>query len=311
MIMRTGKKSAKLSLVIVLIFAMVLGMAACGNKSNESGTTGSGSIASGEKNMDEILLAAAENIKNAKSMTSKMVMDMGMEVFGTPFDTTMTMDIKTINSPMAMEAVGTMDMGDMGKMDMKIFGEEENGKLTMYSGVGDETEGLTWVKEAVDVNSSQVNQYNAQYSIDLYMDSANSFKEVGTEDVNGVKAVRYDGTISGDDIAKVVENSGMEEQVGSEVTADMFKDAGDITVSFWVDTEKELIVKYEMDMSDVMQHIMEQAVASAAEGEEGDMTSLLSITSVVISMEITGIDNVDSITVPDDAKANAQTVDEL
>ncbi len=307
-------RNIKKIFAVIMIFVMVFALAACGNKEGGSSTSGSGSAEpanSAGKSMEEVLLNASKNMENAKSMTYTFDMDMGMQVLGMKMDTLMKSDIKTIQNPLTLEMTGKMDMGDLGSYDMDIYAETEGDHLVMYTGMnmGEET---MWMKSSVDMDSSQISQYNAQSNIKVYMENAKNFTEVGKEDVNGVQAVRFDGVINGDSIGNVLNESGMSEQVsgmGVENPEEMFAEMGDIPVSFWVDTEKELIVKYTIDMSEAMQKLMaktmEEMETSEEEGTE-NMAGLFTIDRSVMTIVITGIDNVDSITIPQEAKDNAE-----
>ena len=307
-------RNIKKIFAVIMIFVMVFALAACGNKEGGNSNSGSGSAEpanSAGKSMEEVLLNASKNMENAKSMTYTFDMDMGMQVFGMKMDTLMKSDIKTIQNPLTLEMTGKMDMGEMGSYDMDIYAETEGDHLVMYTGMnmGEET---MWMKSSVDMDSSQISQYNAQSNIKVYMENAKNFTEVGKEDVNGVQAVRFDGVINGDSIGNVLNESGMSEQVsgmGVENPEEMFAEMGDIPVSFWVDTEKELIVKYTIDMSEAMQKLMaktmEEMETSEEEGTE-NMAGLFTIDRSVMTIVITGIDNVDSITIPQEAKDNAE-----
>ena len=303
-------KKSKIIIAVLLIAMMAFGLAACGNKSGES--TGSGEAAnSAGKSMEEVLLNAAKNMQEAKSLTYKLNMDMGMSVFGMNMDTIMDAEIKTIQEPLTLEMVGNMDMGEMGSYGMSVYAETEGDHLVMYTGMDMEEEGTTWMKSEVELDSSQISQYNAQSNIQVYVNSAENFSEVGKEDVNGVQAVRFDGVINGEEIGKVLKESGMDEQVaamGVENPADFYNEMGDIPVSFWVDTEKELIVKYTVDMSEAMKKVIDLALASTEELEGEDLEGLAGLFSIdrsITTIEITGVDNVDSITVPQEAKDTA------
>lgn len=321
------KKGLRVALAVLLIVVMAFGLAACGNKDAASGTSGdassSGSSSSGSapansagKSMEEVLLAAAKNMETAESMTYTMNMDMGMTVFGMSIDSLMTADVKTISDPLAIELKGSTDMGSLGAYNMEIYGESDGTNMVMYTGMENEGK-MEWMKSTVDIDSSQISQYNAQSNIKVYMENAQNFKQVGEEEVNGVKAVRFDGVITGDSIGAALDESGMKEQLagsGIEDPKEFFDEMGDMFVSFWVDTENEQIVKYSIDMSAAMTNLMSKAMEQVAEeggatttedGEEIDMASMFSIERFMMDMTITGINNVDSIEVPAEAKDNA------
>ena len=309
-------KSKKTIAILLMLILVLSSLVACGNKGDAGGSAGSSGDApvnSSGKTMEEVLLAAADNITKADSLSYKINMDMGMTVFGMNMDTLMDADVKTIQEPFSMEMLGKMDMGDLGNYDMKIYAESDAEGITMYTGM--EMDGETsWMKTKAAIDSAQISQYNAQSNIQVYMENAKNFKEVGEEEVEGAKTVRFDGTISGESIEKALEESGMSSQLetaGAEDAKDIYSEIGEIPVSFWVDTEKELIVKYTIDMSETIKNMMDKALEEAKkEGEEAaEMAGLFSMDRSIITTIITGINDVDAIVIPPEAIENAQDID--
>ncbi len=312
----TKKGSWVRKIAVVLMVVMVFAMTACGNKAEDSGSAGSSEpVNSSGKTMVEVLMTAAKNMENAESMTYKFNMDMGMNVFGMKMDSLMDADVRIIQDPLTMEMIGNMDMGDMGSYGMDMYAETENDQVVMYSGI--ELDGdKTWMKSNVDMDSAELSQYNAQSNIKVYLENAENFSEVGKENVDGVEAVRFDGVVTGESIGAVLEESGLQEQVaamGVEDASEMYNAMGDIPVSFWVDTENEMIVKYNIDMSESMKNLIAKAMEDAEEnkgedGEDMNLAELFSIDRAVITINITGINNVDSIEIPQDARDNAEEI---
>ena len=314
---KSSKTKKVLSILLVLI--MVLALVACGNKAGDSGSSGSsgGSGASSlpaNATIEDVIAQVQKNMEEVESMSYKMNMDIGMELLGTPIDTVTVADVEVISSPVALKMVGNMDMGDMGAMDMTIYAEESNGKLDTYTGM--EMEGETyWMKDTVDMDSAQISQYNAKASLDLYLKNAKNFKEAGSDTINGSKCTRYDGVITGDDLNEVIESSGAGAQLEAygDLGADVFKDAGDIPVSLWVDESELMVKKYDIDMTDVMKVVMEKAMSSEVAASEeleglGDLGSLFAFTKMTVSCEVTGINSVTEIVIPDEVKEKAESL---
>ena len=143
--------------------------------------------------------------------------------------------------------------------------------------------------------------------MNLYLGSINSFKEVGTEQVNGKDAVKYEGTISNEELSEVMETAGTADsltQLGiteDQVVA-MYSELGDLPVQVWIETESGLPVKYEMDMTDMMQKLMDKVVESMGEDAAG-MT--ITMDKVFVSMSLSDFNAVSEIVIPEEAK-NAQ-----
>ena len=308
------QRSVRVIIVSLLVLVLAFALAGCGNNGSGSGSGSGSSGDAAEKTMEEILLSAAKNIQDAESMTYDMNMDMGMNLFGMKMDTLMNGTIETIQNPLSMHMEGTTDMGALGSYDMEMYAETEGDQLVMYTGVMLD-EDVQWIKEVADIDSASLSQYNAQSNISVYVDNAKNFTRVGDEEVNGVTCARFDGVISGESIEKVISESGMGDQLagmGVENPEEYYSDIDDIPLSFWVDVENEMLLKYEIDMSATMKSMVDKAIEEHSKDEdvEGtDIAGMVSIDKSVISVTVTGINNVDSITIPDSVKENAQTAE--
>ena len=74
----------------------------------------------------------------------------------------------------------------------------------------------------------------------------------------------------------------------------------DVPISIWIDKEAMLPVKYEMDMTEMMQSLMAQVSAAVS-------MEYPTVSGMKISMTIGGIDTVEAITIPDEAR-NAESL---
>lgn len=296
--MKNKRRVFRSVLVVFLIGIMTFAMTAC-NK---------GGGASGSKNIEEILKATQKNMQETESMTYDMVQEMGMKVMGMEMNMVMDLKVEQINSPMALKLEGHADVGALGSYDITMYMEEEGDGVVLYSGMDFGDGEMFWMKQKEEINSAAVSQYSADASLEMYMDSASNFKEAGTEDVNGTKATKFEGTITGDAISKVVSSAGVGEQVGLDLEeyADLFKDSGDIQVIFWIDTDKEVLVKYQIDMSEVLNNMMTKLAEHEAEME--DVT--VEISKMISTATVTGMNNVSEIVIPEEAK-NGEDVGEM
>ena len=114
---------------------------------------------------------------------------------------------------------------------------------------------------------------------------------------------------------EVRESSGAGAQLEAygDLGADVFKDAGDIPVSLWVDESELMVKKYDIDMTDVMKVVMEKAMSSEVAASEeleglGDLGSLFAFTKMTVSCEVTGINSVTEIVIPDEVKEKAESL---
>ncbi len=301
-----GKKMKKLlalGLSLVMVLTLLAGCGSSGEKSAE------------DLSPQDAITQAMENLDNVKSMSYDMDMDMdfGMTMGDEELE---SLKIKTtaeadyILDPVTMKMTMNMDMGDGESLDMLSYLQKDGDKYVMYTGTENEDGTIDWSRtEMTDL--PDIEQYKAADSMKLYMSNGENFTENGTEQVNGMDAVRYDGIIKGEDLQEVMDTSGMSEQmaalnIGSPET--LFSDAGDMPISIWIDKEQLLPVKYEMDMSVIMQSIMEKALTAQLEGLEGADSIKIAVNKVLIAMDVKNYNQIDSIEIPEEA-LNAPLVD--
>lgn len=275
------KKSMKKAVAVLLAIVMVLSFAAC----NQAATPEQ-KLADGMKKMAE-----------AKSLSYDMDIVMTLSSSGMNFDMAIKGNYNIINEPIALEGEMTMEMGFLGSATTKVYAEKDGDKHCVYSGTDTAGEGkYTWEKTEVD--AADMVQYSPQETFDMYIKYLKDAQEKEAEDINGSKATRYDAVIPNEYLSEVMESNGMLEQFTGATPegldlAELFKNLGDIPVSVWLDADG-YPVKYEMDMTAMLQSMM--AKISESQGVAID------VSNVSVSMLITGIDTVDSITIPDEAK---------
>lgn len=281
------KKLFKRAAAVVMTMALMFGLSAC-----------SGASAA------DLMEEAVKNMNDIKSMSFEMNMDIEMSAMGQSIAMKTTTDADCIADPMLMKMDINMDMGAAGSMKSKMYMEAKDGKYIIYTGM--ETDGKTTWQKKEQQDAKIMQQYDAKASFDMYMKNANSFKENGTEEINGKNAARYDGVISNDSISEVIDSSGLLNQLSSiGISADnlseILKDCGDLNVSIWLDDDS-MPVKYEINMTKMMQSIMK----SALKGQEGSED--ITIGKTIISAAIKDVNNVETFEIPQDVIDSAESV---
>lgn len=243
--------------------------------------------------------AAQEALNQVTSMRYDMNMDMTLSASGQTMESNTSGVIAYNAEPLTMEMKMTMDMGEQGQLDMVMYAGQEDDNLVLYM-----SDGTNWGKQTL-ADAAQLEQYNAQDSMGIYLENIDSFQEVGTEQVNGSDAAKYEGVIANDALNEVMAASGMEEQLAQygltgEEAAAIYQDLGDLPVAIWIDKESNLPVKYEMDMTAMMQNIMTKLFENMdIAAEDMDFT----VDNMFISMTLYDFNNVDEIEIPEEAKA--------
>lgn len=274
--MKLGKRAAVLALGALLTVSMT----ACGNGANQKDATDS-------------IKAAMEKINTVESMDATMFMEMDMSIMGQSIETDTKMNMSCFNDPAKVKADMTMSMGTLGSVSMSIYADATDGDYTIYM-----FDGTNWTTQAADL--SQLEQYDAQQSMDLYLSSGAEYIHAGTEDINGATADKYTGIIRGDALAEVMKNSGatssLETSMGMNLE-DLYSDLGDMPITVWIDQATGYPVRYYMDMTGVMQAMMKKALA----GVEGGDT--LTMSKVEVTMDCSNFNNVADFEIPAEALA--------
>ena len=275
--MKFGKRTA----AFALSAALALSLAACGSGTEKS----TGDIAT-----------ALEKINAVKSLEATMVMEMDMSLMGQSMETETAMNMVCFNDPMKLKADMTMDMGKLGSFTMNMYAAMDGDNYTVYI-----NDGSAWSSETVDM--SYLQQYDAQESMNLYLESGDDYTLDGTEEINGSTANKFTGVIRGDALEEVLAASGatssLESSVGDLDLSELYSDLGDMPITVWVDQESGYPVRYAMDMTELMQGIMEKSMAAA--GGEEDISGMITMDKMSLVMDCFNFDNATDFEIPAEA----------
>ena len=266
-----------------VVLALSLALCACGGSSSP----------------EDALTRAQAAFADVKSMHYTIDMDMGFSADGESMEMNTTAEADCIVDPIMMDMDMTMDMMGLFDMDLKMYLVQDGSSYTMYTGMDNGDGTMSWSKDTLD-DLGDIAQYNGKASMDIYLENGSNFKEIGAEDVDGVSAVRYDGIISQDSLKSVMDTSGVLEQyesLGLEGMEDLLDEMGDLPVSIWLDPDSDLPVKYEMDMTQMMQNMMNKLLAEEEETADIGFT----VDKCVISMVCSDYNTVSNIEIPEEA----------
>ena len=227
--------------------------------------TGCGSVDTAE--VEALLSQAQETMATVDSMAAEMTMEMDMGMNGEIMETTTVANIRSQQNPMKMAMEMSMLMHDGSKVDqMEMYAAEEDGHLHTYMHMAD-----AWYAETLELG--ELNQYNAEENTALYLDNITDVKSAEKEEVNGTEATKISGVIKGDAMEKALADSGMTasaESMGitAEMLEEIYAELADLPVSLWIDAEG-YVLKYELDMTEMMQKVMDASVEALGAAETG------------------------------------------
>ena len=180
------------------------------------------------------------------------------------------------------------------EQNLLFYGVGRDDGFDVYSSADS---GESWTKDSIENDdSSKSSKADGKSVFLLLSDSAASFKEYGKEKVNGSDAIRYNGKITSDELRQALElanaKQALEENLDVELDDDVFEDLGDVPVSIWIDVKSGMIVRIEMDMSDVMQGLVPVLVDKAMEKTDVGIGVNTKVYEVTVSITLSEFDAV-------------------
>lgn len=267
--------------VFAVAAVSVLAMASCG----------------AEPSVEAILEEAQKQSQAVKSMDYTITADMEMKSGDEAVSMVMTGDASCFTDPMKLKMTMNMDMGELGSQAVDVYAEEADGKFITYSGVSG-----NWIKQEVD----SLQQYDGVSNMKIYLDSADSVKMDGEEELQSGTAYKLSGVISGDSIEKVINASGimdsMTGQLGAEygeMLKSMYSDMGDLPMTIWVSKKDNYPVKYKMDMTAMMSQMMNKLMEQMGSETQG---VTIEVNKMVMEMEMKNVNAATDFEIPQEAK---------
>lgn len=295
-------------LALLLAATMSFSVSACGSADagKDDGTPKTESTAADDKAEDaDVYAAAVEKMKDVSSMNAEMHMEMDMNVGADgetqAVQTVTTSKMSCIYNPMLLKMDMNMDAGNGTTMDMSIYAEEaEDGTYTMYM-----YDGTQWQSQKVEM--ADLKQYDAASNVTGYMQESYNFQDAGTEQVNGKNTRKYTGVITGDDMREALMSTGALNSVSAlgmdENQLDaMLREMGELPITLWIDETDCYPVKYEMDMTDMMNSLMSGLVESMGEEAAG---ASIEVSKLKIEMTCSDFNAVSEFSIPDEVKEAA------
>lgn len=280
-------KNLKKVLALLLALSMVLCLSACG---------------SFEKKMARS--AAKMSQLDSMHMDMEMTLGMGLSVMGQSMDMDLAIkagvDMNT--EPMIVKADVEVEAMGMSEQ-VKLYVLDEAGKRVIY--LSDDG-GVSWEREVDDDADTGNAGVNIKDSIGMLAKWAKSFEKTGEETVNGSAATKYSGRIDAASLLEMMELSGADEALESSLGIDLDDDAivlKDVPVSIWIDNKSGMVVRMEMDMTELMQSLVADYIdevisgSLAGSGLEG-MSMEMKLNTAVVEVELSQFDEVGTIELP-------------
>ena len=285
-------KNVKKMLAILLVLAMALSLAACGFETK--------------------MAVAAKKMEKLESYRMDMDMDMAlnMSLLGQSMDLDMGMQGKADVNTKPMKMKMDMDLTTMGEtIRMLSYAEKTDAGYVTYISPDD---GDTWVKQTLDGDG--IPEADAATNFALLFKLAGKFEKTGTETIRGAEAAVFSGTVEGEDIAQMLQMSGVADTLAESMDVELdelgadLASLGGVPTTISVDNKTGYIVRYTMDLTGLIQNLMpammDQLTATITEeaGMEGlDLSTLglkLDVSKTVITVELYDFDAAGTVEIP-------------
>ena len=280
-------------LALAMALVMLLALCACGEGGTRSVIT---------PDFESRMRQAQENMAKLESMHMEMSMDVTMElsVLGQtqPMDMRVYYAMDTQNEPARTKLVITIS--SMGQSQEQVMYTDESGMIYM------QLDGRSWQRQSAQ-GSSQANEMQPDQMLQLFLNSAGSFRETGSETINGSKATVYSGVLGGDYVKQVLETTGLGstlgEALGTGDAGNLFDNLGEIPMTVAIDDESGLVVRYTMDMAQVMENLMKNLFNSmlTSQGLNGVEIDV-KISNCMATATLSQFNSVPEIVIPAEAK---------
>lgn len=184
-----------------------------------------------------------------------MLMEMNMEVSADgqtqSVESVTTMDMAFFSDPRKIKVEMNVDLGEAGSVQQSIYGEvAEDGAATLY-----QYDGTSWHSQQAGV--ADMAQYDAGSSMLSFIDDGSVYTLEGMEEVNGANAYKYACVTSGEDAKQQLLSAGALDSLTSlgmdmNQLEGLMDDIGELTEYVWIDEVSLYPVKYETDMTQIM-----------------------------------------------------------
>lgn len=243
-----------------------------------------------------------KKVESVTSMEAQIVMDMDMIMSADgqeqAMESTTTMDMVCFSDPLRIKMDMTMDMGDQGSVNMQVYAEpSESGTFNVYM-----FDGQNWSTQ--ETAEAALADYDARSNLMGYIGDGSLYKQEGTEQVNGANAYKYSYVLTEEEMKQQMLDSGALDSVSSlglDVSQidGMLENLGEVTAYVWIDATSYYPVKYEMDMTTVMNALMTNMIAALGDQAQG---LSMTIPQMKIVMTCSNFNSATDFTIPDEAK---------
>ncbi|KAF5075835.1 hypothetical protein [Anaerotignum sp.] len=261
--------------------SLLLALSGCGSKQQNTGT---------------LIETAQTKMSQITSLQAKMNMDVNMTMGTEKVATATTADITAFIKPLKMkvEAASHMDSSAAKDTIMEMYLQENNDTIDLYTNAG-----TGWFYTQGD--KENLGQFEVYNNILSYLSAIENPLNKGSETLGDVSTQKVEGTLKGEVMKKIVEDSGILSSatsmgVSKEDLQKIYDETGGLPITLWIG-EDGLVYQYKTDISKLMQVIMDKTLALMGIDSTKNDNSL-SVENATITMTCSQFDSAKDFDIP-------------
>ncbi len=249
-----------------------------------------------QQNTGTLIETAQTNMSQITSLQAKMNMVVNMTMGTEKVATATTADITAFINPLKMkiEIASRMESSTAKDTVMEMYLQENNGTIDLYTNAG-----TGWFHTQGD--KEKLGQFEVYDNILSYLSAIENPVNKGTEKIGNISTQRLEGTLKGEVVKKIVEESGILSSatsmgISEEDLQKIYDETGGLPITLWIG-EDGLVYQYKTDISKLMQVIMEKTLALMGIDSTKNGNSL-SVEDATITMTCSEFNSVKDFDIP-------------
>lgn len=249
-----------------------------------------------QQNTETLIETAQTNMSQITSLQAKMNMVVNMTMGTEKVATATTADITAFIKPLKMkiEIASRMESSTAKDTVMEMYLQENNGTIDLYTNAG-----TGWFHTQGD--KEKLGQFEVYDNILSYLSAIENPVNKGTEKIGNISTQRLEGTLKGEVVKKIVEESGILSSatsmgISEEDLQKIYDETGGLPITLWIG-EDGLVYQYKTDISKLMQVIMEKTLALMGIDSTKNGNSL-SVEDATITMTCSEFNSVKDFDIP-------------
>lgn len=286
-----GKKDEKRmrrikpALCALMTLFLLLSLCACGGASPE-----------------QRLAAAAERLERAGSLSYAVDMDMRLGAEGRSRETKLASRVSVSSEPAAVYYESVTAVDDAYFSEYTVCAVPAGERYCAYINLNGE-----WARQ--ELSAEELASYDLRSNIGLWTSGLSSVTVGGSELIDGRRATRYDCVVGPEGVDAIMAGSGAYAALpvlglSRERATEVLSGLGELSYSVWIDDRLGLPLRYDIDMTDIMDQFL-QNIAPAALSDVA-----VSVERLTVCLSLSDYDAVEPIELPPEA-LGAKQVDDV